>query len=99
MGTGSFVLASTENDILIIQSVQVDGLEWNVAQRKVYCIVVDSTHLMSKYLALLAMPPPLRKLSASMSDQSTCDGYRRGILTIADIEYLDIDIDGLMLFA
>jgi hypothetical protein len=55
--------------------------------KKVYC-TVKSTHRMSKYLALLAMPPPLRKLSASMSDQSTCDGYRRGILTIADRYYL-----------
>lgn len=36
----------------------------------------SSTHLISKYLALLAMPPPLRKLSASMSDRSTCGGYR-----------------------
>jgi hypothetical protein len=60
--------------------------------------IVKSTHLMSKYLALLAMPPPLRKLSASMSNQSTCDEYRMRYPHNLQIKgYLDIDIDSLFL--
>jgi hypothetical protein len=62
MGAGSFMFRSPKHDVILIQSINYTNMMVSLV-----CTVVkggEQTYRISKYLALLELPPPLKKLRA-----------------------------------
>lgn len=75
MSAGGFMLAATKNDVLIVQAGPMSAPIFARMRGR------GPTHRMSKYLALLALPAPLKKLSAIFKVCARrCDGAAIGSL-------------------